>query len=79
MPSYKPKRVAHRALARRITGLSSIVDEAIDSLETATRRERVLSDGEAEQRADLDRSTQRSTRSTDEPRCGRLLRPVHRP
>jgi hypothetical protein len=53
--NYRPKRVAHRALARRITDLNLIVDEAIDSLETATRRERVLSDGESEQRADMTR------------------------
>jgi hypothetical protein len=53
MPTYKPKRVAHRALARRITDLNSIVDEAIDSLETATRRERVLNEGESERRAEM--------------------------
>jgi hypothetical protein len=53
MPNYKPKPVSHRALARRTTDLNATVDEAIDALETATRRERVLTDGEAERRADI--------------------------
>jgi hypothetical protein len=56
MPSknYKPKPVAHRALKRRTNGLNAAVNEAIDALETATRRERVLNDGEPERRADLE-------------------------
>jgi hypothetical protein len=53
MPNYKPKPVSHRALARRTTDLNASVDEAIDALETATRRERVLTDGEAERRNDI--------------------------
>ena len=53
MPNYKPKPVPHRTLARRTTDLNAEVDSAIDVLETATRRERVLADGEAERRAEV--------------------------
>jgi hypothetical protein len=53
MPNYKPKPVSYRTLDRRTTDLNAVVDEAIDALETATRRERVLTDGEAERRADI--------------------------
>ena len=53
MPNFRPRPVPHRSLARRTTDLNAHVDEAIDALETATRRERVLTDGEAERRADI--------------------------
>lgn len=53
MPNYAPKPVSYRTLDRRATDLNAVVDEAIDALETATRRERVLTDGEAERRNDI--------------------------
>jgi len=53
MPNYKPKPVSYRTLTRRSTDLNALVDDAIDALETATRRGRVLTDGEAERRADI--------------------------
>jgi len=53
MPNFRPRPVPHRSLARRTTDLNAVVDEAIDALETATRRERVLADGEAERRNDI--------------------------
>jgi len=53
MPTYKPRPVSYRTLTRRTTDLNAQVDEAIDALETATRRERVLTDGDAERRAEV--------------------------
>jgi len=53
MPNYKPKPVSYRTLNRRTTDLNAHVDEAIDALEAVTRRERVLTDGEAERRNDI--------------------------
>ena len=53
MPNFKPRPVSYQTLNRRTTNLNGLVDEAIDALETATRRERVLTDGEAERRADI--------------------------
>lgn len=54
MPNYRPRPVSYRTLDRRTTDLNAHVDEAIDALETATRRERVLTDGAAERRADIE-------------------------
>ena len=51
--NYKPQPVPHGELSRRATDLNSVVDDAIDALEIATRRERVLADGEADRRADI--------------------------
>jgi len=53
MPNFRPRPVPHRSLARRTTDLNAHVDEAIDALETAARRERILTDGEAERRAEV--------------------------
>ena len=53
MPNHKPRPVSYRTLDRRTTDLNGLVDEAIDALETATRRERVLADGEADRRNDI--------------------------
>jgi hypothetical protein len=52
--NYQPTRISHRALAIRANGLNAALDDAIDALQTATSRERVLNDGEAERRADLE-------------------------
>ncbi len=53
MPNYKPKRIDHKALARRANRLTEVLDEAIDTLEDVSRRERLLTEGAADDRAGM--------------------------
>ncbi len=53
MPTYIPKRIDHKALARRANRLSEVLDEAIDTLEGVARRERLLTEGAADDRAGM--------------------------
>lgn len=56
MPNYRLTRLSHKALAIRGNGLNAALDEAIDALQAATNRERVLNDGESERRAELEQT-----------------------
>lgn len=54
MPNTKPRAVPVKRLAREADALISLLNEAVDSLEEASRRERTLTAGEAAEQADLE-------------------------
>lgn len=53
MVTYRAKKLDHDVLRRRADRLNDLIEEAVDVLDTATRREQRLSAGDEENRADL--------------------------
>jgi outer membrane murein-binding lipoprotein Lpp len=56
MPNLKPRAVPCKRLARETDELAALLNEAVDTLEEATRRERALAAGDSANRANLEKT-----------------------